>query len=92
MDHSSSNSVTFFRAIGKYAIVILELMTEFIKKRCLNISGGVLLLSEQCRVKLTAGRVKSQGGVVGIKDVITSLFLKPTACRSPETRIARGGN
>jgi len=31
MDHSSSNSVTFFRAIGKYAIVILELMTEFIK-------------------------------------------------------------
>jgi len=31
MDHSSSNSVTFFRTIGKYAIVILELMTEFIK-------------------------------------------------------------
>ena len=27
-----SNSVTFFRAIGKYAIVILKLMTEFIKK------------------------------------------------------------
>jgi len=25
------------------------------------VSGGVLLLSEQCRVKLTAGRVKSQG-------------------------------
>ena len=86
MDHSSSNSVTFFRAIGKYAIVILELMTEFIK-RYLNILGGVLLLSEQCRVKLTAGR-----GVVGIEDVITSLFSKPTACRSPETRIARGGN
>jgi len=52
----------------------------------------VLLLSEQCRVKLTAGRVKSQGGVVGIEDVITSLFLKPTICRSPETRIAKGGN
>jgi len=31
MDHSGSNSVTFFRAISKYAIVILELMTEFIK-------------------------------------------------------------
>jgi len=31
MDNSSSNSVTFFRAISKYAIVILELMTEFIK-------------------------------------------------------------
>jgi len=31
MDHSSSNSVSFFRAISKYAIVILELMTEFIK-------------------------------------------------------------
>jgi len=31
MDHSSSNSVTFFRAIDKYAIVILEHMTEFIK-------------------------------------------------------------
>jgi len=30
-------------------------------------------------VKLTAGRVKSQGGVVGIEDVITSLFFKPTA-------------
>ena len=29
MDDSSSNSVTFFRAISKYAIVILELMTEF---------------------------------------------------------------
>jgi len=91
MDHSSSNSVTFFRAISKYAIVILELMTEFIK-RCLNISGGVLLLSEQCTMKLTAGRVKSQGGVIGIEDVIMSLFLKPTACRSPETRIAGGGN
>jgi len=26
-------------------------------------------LSEQCRVKLTAGRVKSQGGVDGIADV-----------------------
>jgi len=58
----------------------------------LNISGGVLLLSEQCRVKLAAGQVKSQGGVVGIEDVITSLFLKPTACRSPETQTARGGN
>ena len=51
-------------------------------------------MSEQCRVKLTAGRVKNQGGVDGIADVIfiadviTSLFLKPTACRSPETRIA----
>ena len=31
INHSSSNSVTFFRAIGKYAILILELMTEFIK-------------------------------------------------------------
>ena len=31
MDHSSGNSVTFFRAIGKYEIVILQLMTEFIK-------------------------------------------------------------
>jgi len=31
MDHSSRNSVTFFTAISKYAIVILELMTEFIK-------------------------------------------------------------
>ena len=40
-------------------------------------------------MKLTAGRVKSQRGVVGIADVMTSLFLKPTACRSPETRIAR---
>ena len=62
------------------------------KTCCLNISGGVLLLSEQCRVKLTTGRLKRQGGVVGIEDVITSLFLKPTACRSPETRIVRGGN
>ena len=26
----------------------------------MNISGGVLLLSEQCRVKLTAWRVKKQ--------------------------------
>ena len=49
-------------------------------------------MSEQCRVKLTTGRVKSHGGVVGIEDVITSLFLKPTVCRSAETRIARGGN
>jgi len=32
------------------------------------------------------------GGVVGMEDVITSLFLKPTVCRSAETRIARGGN
>jgi len=31
MDHSSSSSVTFFRAISKYVIVILELMTEFVK-------------------------------------------------------------
>jgi len=31
MDNSSSNSVTFFRAVSKYAIVILEVMTEFIK-------------------------------------------------------------
>ena len=36
------------------------------------------------RVKLTAGRVKSQGSVDGIENVITSLFLKPTACRSLE--------
>jgi len=43
-------------------------------------------------VKLTAERIKSQGGVVGIEDVITSLFLKQTACRSPETRIAGGRN
>jgi len=90
MDHSSSNSVTFFRAISKYVIVIFELITEFIKTMFEYFGGGgVLLLSEQCRVRLTAGRVKSQGGVVGIEDVITSLFLKPTACRSPETRIAR---
>ena len=34
-----------------------------------------MLLSEQCRVKLIAGRVKNQGGVDGIADVITSLFL-----------------
>ena len=90
MDHSSSKSVSFFRAISKYAVVILELMTEFIKPmfEYFRRSVAVLLLSEQCRVKLTAGRVKSQGGVVGI----TSLFLKPTVCRSPETRIARGGN
>ena len=91
MDNSSSNSVTFFRVISKYAIVILELMTEFIKTM-FNTSGEVLLLSEQYRVKLTAGRAKSQSGVDGIEDVIISLFLKPTACRSPETRIARGGN
>ena len=81
MDHSSSNSVTFFRAISKYAMVILELKT-----------GEVLLLSEQCTVKLTAGRTKSQGGVDSIEDVITSLFLEPTTCRSPKTRIARGNN
>jgi len=31
MDNTSSNSVTFFRTISKYAIVILELITEFIK-------------------------------------------------------------
>jgi len=31
MDHSSSNFVTIFRTISKYAIVIFELMTEFIK-------------------------------------------------------------
>jgi len=31
MDHSSCNYVIFFRAISKYAIVILELKTEFIK-------------------------------------------------------------
>jgi len=94
MDHSSSKSVSFFRAISKYAVVILELMTEFIKPmfEYFRRSVAVLLLSEQCKVKLTAGRVKSQGGVVGIEDVITSLFLKPTACRSPETRFARGGN
>ena len=36
-------------------------------------------MSEQCRVKLTAGRVKSQGGVDGIEDVITSLFNQPLA-------------
>jgi len=30
-------------------------------------------LSEQCRVKLKAGRVKSQGDVDGIADVITGL-------------------
>ena len=30
--------------------------------------------------------------MAGIEDVIKSLFLKPTACRSPETRILRGGN
>ena len=36
-------------------------------------------MSEQCRVKLATGRVKSQDGVVGIEDVITSLLLKPTA-------------
>ena len=34
------------------------------------VSLAILLLSEQCRVKLTAGRVKSQGGVDGIADVI----------------------
>ena len=32
-------------------------------------------MSEQCRVKLIAGRVKNQSGVDGIADVITSLFL-----------------
>ena len=66
-------------------------MTEFIKMVFEYFRSSVVL-SEQCRVKLTAGRVKSQGGVIGIEDVIMSLFLKPTACRSPETRIARGGN
>jgi len=66
IDHSSSNSV-------KYAIVILKLMTEFIKTM-FEYFGGSVVLSEQCRVRLTAGRVKSQGGVVGIEDIITSLF------------------
>ena len=28
-------------------------------------------MSEQCRVRLTAGRDKSQGSVIGIEDVIT---------------------
>ena len=32
-------------------------------------------MSEQCREKLTAKRVKNQGGVDGIADVITALFL-----------------
>ena len=41
-------------------------------------------MSEQCRVKLTAGRVKSQGGVDGIANVITSLFFKPTDCRDKD--------
>ena len=31
MDHSSCNSVTFCRAISKYAIVVLELVIEFIR-------------------------------------------------------------
>jgi len=31
MDHRSCNSVTFFRITSKYAIVILELMTELTK-------------------------------------------------------------
>ena len=38
-------------------------------------------------MKLTAERVKSQGGVVGIEDIIISLFLKPTACRKSNTLI-----
>ena len=33
-------------------------------------------MSEQCRVKVIAGRVKNQGGVDGIADVITSLFFR----------------
>ena len=46
-------------------------MTEFIKTMFEYFWRSVAL-SEQCRVKLTAGRVKSQGGVDGIADVITS--------------------
>ena len=64
-----------------YFIKRFSLLTAMMSNKLL---GQVLLLSEQCRVKLTAGRVKSQRGVVGIADVMTSLFLKPTACRSLE--------
>jgi len=55
MDHSSSNSVTFFKA-SKYAIVILELMTEFIKMMFEYFRKSVAFV----RAVLTAGRVKSQ--------------------------------
>jgi len=75
MDNSSSNSVTFFRAISKYAIVILELMTEFIKTMFEYFRRSVAF-SEQCRVKLTSGRAKSQSGADGIEDVITSLLFE----------------
>jgi len=54
MDHSSSNSVTFFRAISKYAIVIFELMTEFIKTMFEYFGRSVAFVRAVCRVKLTA--------------------------------------
>ena len=38
-------------------------------------------MSEQCRVKLTAGRVKSQGGVDGIADA-TLEISRDDACIS----------
>jgi len=80
---SSSNSVTFFRTISKYAIVILELTTEFMKTMIEYFRRSVAFVrAVQCRVKLTTRRAKSQGGLDGIEDVITSLFLKPTACTS----------
>jgi len=41
-------------------------------EKCCFCPSNVQCLSEQCRVKLTTGRVKSHGGVVGIEDVITS--------------------
>ena len=48
-------------------------------------------MSEQCRVKLAVGQVKSQGGVDGIEDVITSFFLKPNRETKQEVLLSQTG-
>ena len=53
---------------------------------------GSIAFSEQWRFRSMTGCVRSQGGVLGITDRTTSLFLKPIYFISHDTRTARGGS
>ena len=54
--------------------------------------GRSIALSEQWRLRSMTGRVRSQGGVLGIMDRTTSLFLKPICFISRDLRTTRGGS
>jgi len=66
-------------------------MTEFLKTMFKNFRRSVAFVrAMSSEVNNRVRNLKAK--VVDTEDVVTSLFLKLTVCKSSETRIARGGN